>query len=396
MMRIGLDVAQTCVERYGPGWVADQIARALVVSYPEDRFYLYHQFGLWRNRSTRRGTRIESPNAVSPFLHHTWLGGREDWTETLRRQQSLPGDPDIVHAHSIQAPEVGSSRLVVTIYDLGFWAYPELSTERNRLYCQAGALEALHRADGIVFISEHTREAFYDYFPALGGRFGHRTAVLRPASRFPIVNAPRQFVSRGGWLAVGSAEGRKNLEILLRAQKIYWKRSSQQRPLLIAGVRKNSNVWPQIQELESASMARSLGYVPDSELRLLYGAAFALLFPSRHEGFGLPVIEAMSQACPVICSRHSGLTETAGQAALFWDQVSADTLAETMLNLENDETAYLGLSRLGLEQAQAFSWQDSARRIHSFYAEICGDVEKKEEPGATLSIRQQGRPCPAN
>src|SRR5260221_6441639 len=103
----------------------------------------------------------------------------------------------------------------------------------------------------------------------------------------------------------------------------------------------------------------------------------------------------MARPSRVIVRGLPGITETGGKAALFWNRLPENPLAESMLNRKTDETAYLEVSRLGLEQAQAFSWQDSARRIRSFYAKICRDDEKKERAGSNAidSTTGQTLPC---
>src|SRR6266446_7424710 len=153
-MRIGLDVAQTCVERLGCGWVADGIATAMAEVCSQDEVILYHQFGDWINWSTSKGTIIERPNVSSPFFESPWIASKIAWKRIQERKSELPGNPEVVHSHCFQAPFVGSARLVYTVYDLSIWTHPEFTTEVNRLNCQRGMLDAIHFARGLVFISE--------------------------------------------------------------------------------------------------------------------------------------------------------------------------------------------------------------------------------------------------
>lgn len=371
-MRIGLDVAQTCVERLGCGWVADRIAAAMSDVCSEDEVILYHQFGDWINWNTSRGTVIERANVSSPFLGRSWLGSKIAWKRIQEGRAKLPGNPEIVHSHCFQAPFVGNARLVYTVYDLSIWTHPEFATEVNRLNCQQGMLNAIHFARGLVFISESSRRDFFQLFPGLRQRKGLVTTVVLLASRFDCVEEARSSFSPGTWLSVGSLEPRKNLDVLLDAFDIYWERSKSRRKLCLAGGKgwKSEGTWKRIRDLERRGMVQHRGYVPDTELQNLYRDAFALVFPSHYEGFGLPVLEAMSQACPVITSNNASLPEVGGDAVLYWDGKSAKTLAASMLELEQNEKMYVRISVKSLERARSFSWEKAAAELRKFYEQV--------------------------
>src|SRR5260370_27471906 len=140
-MRIGFDVAQTCGQRAGCAWYADSLARALVEVAPENRYFLYHQFGNWINEDTSAGTYIEHPSVEMPF----WGLGSDRSEQIWKRSETegkLPGQPEIVQSNSFQViPSVGA-KLVFVVFDVSFWIYPEFTTEANRLHCQRGVLAA--------------------------------------------------------------------------------------------------------------------------------------------------------------------------------------------------------------------------------------------------------------
>jgi glycosyltransferase involved in cell wall biosynthesis len=376
-MRIGLDVAQTCVERLGCGWVADRIATAMSEVCPEDELILYHQFGNLINWNTSKGTVIDRPNVSSPFLRSSWLNSKIAWKRIQLNKAELPGNPEIVHSHCFQAPFVGSARLIYTVYDLSIWTHPEFTTELNRLNCQHGMLDAIHYADGLVFISESSRRDFFQLFPGLDQRKELATTVVLLGSRFPYIKEARSSFSQGTWLSVGSLEPRKNFDVLLDALQIYWEQSKTRRKLRIAGGKgwKSEATWNRTRDFERRGMMQHLGYVPDTELERLYREAFALVFPSHYEGFGLPLIEAMSQACPVITSTNASLPEVGGDAVLYWDGKSAESLAAEMLRLEREETYYVSLSIKSLARAHTFSWEKAARELRRFYQEVVERVQ---------------------
>jgi hypothetical protein len=110
-MRIGFDVAQTCVEKAGCGWVAALLAKALAEVAPGDELSLNHHFGEWLNADTLRGVRLSAQNVREPFREMSIDAARELWTAVASGARELPGNPEIVHANSYRAPKVGSAKL---------------------------------------------------------------------------------------------------------------------------------------------------------------------------------------------------------------------------------------------------------------------------------------------
>jgi glycosyltransferase involved in cell wall biosynthesis len=370
-MNVGFDVAQTCQERAGCGWAADLLIKALVETAPRTTFYLYHQFGKWLNWNTSRGTRINLPNVSAPLRHLAPPIASRIWSAAASGKSLLPGAPDIVHSNCFQAPQVAPAKLVYTVYDVSFWIHPEFTTEQNRIACMEGVLDAIERSSGFVFISESSKAEFCRLFPGLLEKRSilHKVAPL--GSRFAPVENARTGPPDTEWLAVGSLEPRKNYETILAAQKLYWNQSKRKRRLTIAGGKgwKSHHVLEEIKQMSEKGMVRYLGYIPDNQLQELYRSSFALLFPSHYEGFGLPVVEAMSQACPVITRNNSSLPEVGGLAAIYVENDPTE-IAEAMLRLEQDPKRYGPISESSLAQAHQFSWANTAAKVLELYEEL--------------------------
>jgi glycosyltransferase involved in cell wall biosynthesis len=375
-IRIGFDVAQTCQDRAGCGWVADTLVREMVKLAPQDEFFLYHQFGDWTNSDTTKGTHIESNNVREPLRSLKPQDAWEIWQSVATGVEALPGRPDIVHANCFRAPLVGSAKLVYTVYDLSFWIYPEYTTEENRLSCQRGTLDAIGRAAGFVFLSRSSLDEFERIFPGLLEEKDLKYSVALLASRFESVCSPRLIAPPSGWLAVGTLEPRKNYRRILDAFEIYFAKSVVKRRMTIAGGRgwKSENLVERINELQRRGLVNYEGYVDDARLRELYTDSFALIFPSHYEGFGLPVAEAMSQACPVITGKSSSLPEVGGSAAVYCNDDDAE-IAEAMLRLERDPSYYLAVSQASLVQASHFSWSAAAGSVLNLYDQLVPDEE---------------------
>ena len=171
---------------------------------------------------------------------------------------------------------------------------------------------------------------------------------------------------------MGTLEPRKNYETLLNAFDLYWARSPHPLPLRIAGGGgwKSDALKEHLVTLEAQGQVQHLGYVPDAELARLYAGTQALIFPSWHEGFGLPVLEAMSQGAPVICSESSSLPEVGGEAAVYIDPASAESICRAMLVLEADLGQRARMIEAGRRQAARFRWEKTARETLDFYRRV--------------------------
>ncbi len=369
-MKIGFDVSQTCVEKGGCGYYADSLVRAMVGLAPQNEYVLYHHFGEWVNADTSEGTHIAASCVSAPQRH---LSAREAaflW-QGVGEGEALGDDPEIVHACNFQAPAIPKAKLVYTVYDMSYWVCPEFTTEANRLVCQNGLLAALERAHGFVFISENSHAEFERVLAGWLGERGKPWCVTPLAARHARP-ASRPAGKPAYWLSVGSLEPRKNHRALLDALDIYWSRSADPKPLWVAGGRgwKSEGIHERLAVLEREGKAVYLGYVPDERLQVVYADAAALVFPSWHEGFGLPVIEAMRHGCAVISSDRASLPEVGGDAALYIDPESPEQIAQAMLRLEQEPGLLSQRREMGRVQAERFTWERTARLTLDFYRRV--------------------------
>ena len=115
------------------------------------------------------------------------------------------------------------------------------------------------------------------------------------------------------------------------------------------------------------------GYVSNKDLAALYGAAFVFLYPSIRESFGIPMLEAMACGTPIIAGNTSAMPEIAGEGAILVDPFSERSIAEKILQLEDDEQLYNTQVAYGLERVKLFSWQRSAEALLKIYEEVSGN-----------------------
>ena len=112
------------------------------------------------------------------------------------------------------------------------------------------------------------------------------------------------------------------------------------------------------------------GYIVNSDLPYIYNGAFAFLYTSLRESFGIPLLEAMACGTPVITSNTSSMPEIAGHDAILVNPESSDEIAQMMLQLERDEDLYKKQKTLGLERAKLFSWRKTTENLLKLYQEV--------------------------
>jgi glycosyltransferase involved in cell wall biosynthesis len=248
---------------------------------------------------------------------------------------------------------------VVTIHDLVWRRYPETMLPKNLLLERVLMGPSIAAADRVICVSRFTASEVSRYYPSAVGK----CEVIHEAANPPMqtdrlpAGVPDSYL-----LFVGTLEPRKNLPRLLRAYAML-----KDDPAIPALVIAGGGGWggedlPQlIQSLGLQQRVVLCGYVSDAELQGLYAGARCLLMPSLYEGFGLPIIEAMSHGVPVIASSTSSLPEVAGDAGLLVNPYQEVDIAAAIRRLVTEETLHTELSAKALQRSESFSWQRAAR-----------------------------------
>lgn len=375
VMHIGFDVSQTGVGRAGCGSFAHAMARALLELAPQHRYSLFPSFGdfyfddmlpienPYPGADVRYGPRHRSREAANAF----WA--RPDVEACLDR-------PDILHSNNFWCPtQLEHSRLVYTLYDLGFVVEPGWTTEANRVGCFEGVFRSSVAADWVVAISEASRAHYLRVFPHFPE---DRIRVVHPCSQFAGVGSagirPKALgdvVAGGYWLSVGTIEPRKNQRGLVEAYAGYLAAGGVPMPLVIAG----GEGWlmddfrSYVSKLEVGAQVALIGYVSDEELVWLYRNCYANLYPTLFEGFGLPVLEGMQFGAATIASSSTSIPEVAGGAAILLDPCDTAAWTQAMLGLAAKRAQRDGLSAAALVQADRFEWRRSAGVLLQVYEE---------------------------
>jgi glycosyltransferase involved in cell wall biosynthesis len=352
-MRIGLDLTLvrpgrlTGVERY-----AASLATALARAAPGDLVLFTH---------------ADAPPAITALpveQRAAPLRARIPVDQAWLPAAALAARVDILHTLAFPTPVLWRGRAVMTVHDATPWLHPETISMGMRLYYRPLFARALRRAALVLTVSDASRR---DLAAAAGV----------PAERIRVTPngiEPRFFEARGPapgrpyLLAVGTIEPRKNLPVLLEAFATL-RRAGRDLDLVLVGRQGWAGKLP-LGDL--ARHVRLTGAISDDELAALYAGAACFVLPSRYEGFGLPLGEAMAAGAPAVASDLPALRELGGDTVLYARPSDAAMLAVRIGQaLDGGEAARERVVR-ARERARGFTWERCAERTLAAYAEVSG------------------------
>jgi glycosyltransferase involved in cell wall biosynthesis len=368
-MRIAIDARLNAYRIGGIPQYTRQLATALAEMARDDTLItLQHR--------EHHSPLVIAPNADRATLytppHHRW----EQLTLPL---ELLRMNANIVHFPDFIAPRLRSCPVVITIHDLAFLHYPEiLDDEARRYYGQIR--ECVQYANAIIAVSESTasdiverlnvaRERIDVIYEAVGSAF------------FPIpfeANEKRvigeiEVQADTFLLFVSTLEPRKNLPTLLHALRICIDRHpKRQYKLLVVGARgwRESGIFEALRDLKLEDTVQFLGKVTDEELAWLYSACRIYANPSRYEGFGLPLLEALACGAACLASDTSSLPEIGGDAAQYLPADDATAWADAIIRLWSNQKQRSELGQRGIQRARQFSWARAARETLGVYRRV--------------------------
>ncbi len=289
--------------------------------------------------------------------------------------------PDIIFAPNYGGPRT-KIPVVPVVHDLSHLRYPGMHPASRVSELNRRLRRSLEKALVILTVSRFTADEITHFFPETAGkvrviypgvdaRFFDRTPGEAMSADLAALlgSPPPRYL-----LALATLEPRKNIARLLEAYAGLPDDVRSAHPLFLAGqMGWGAATFAQLLEkLANAGQVRPLGYVPDALLPALYRHAWALLYPSLYEGFGLPPVEAMASGCPVLVSGVSAMPEVCGDAAIQVDPLDIESIRQGILRITLDEALRIDLKKRGLARAGRYRWKSAGESLLEVLREASG------------------------
>ncbi len=382
-MKIGIDANWAIYEQAGIGKYTYNLIKALLEEDKQNEYVLFFNFFRKPRKRMREITelvkdskaRVEVEVSAFPAKLREWL------TQTpLTLKYVFKKDVDVLHIpHFSGVPKVGFSKMVVTIYDLAFTKFPDHRGVKISNYYLKRTKQAVENCQKVIAISKTTKKDLEKLLGVSSSKIDVTSlgvgSEFKPIKDSQLINRTiKKYlpIKENFILSVCTLEPRKNLPRLIKAYSMLSFDLQRKYKLVLIGGKgwNNREVFQTINDLNLKEKVYLPGYVLQEDLPYIYNAATVFAYPSLYEGFGLPVLEAMSVGLPVITSNISSLPEIAGKAAEFVNPQKEEEIASALKKILLSENYQKILKKKGLKQAEKFSWQKTARETIKIYEKL--------------------------
>ena len=368
MYRIGVDACLLAEEVTGIGRYTVEVLSRLTLAGHE--WFLYSHKPIVVGKWEMSNVHLRTDNLPGRGL-------RMLWAQSVMPFRAWRDEIDLFWSPAHRLPSLLPTRVarVVTVHDLVWKHAGETMRPMSRWLDSILMPEAVRLADRVITVSGHTAEDLLREMPSARGKvfpIPLGTSFLAPA-------ASRESLTSLGltepyFLFVGTLEPRKNLTRLLEAFARLPDSLRSRAVLAIAGGKGwgGVDVATIAERFGIGDRVRVLGYVDDSQLATLYAHALFLAMPSLYEGFGLPLLEAMSHGTPVLTSNCASMPEVAGDAGMLVDPCDVDSVAHGLSELLSHDARRNALACLAKPHAASFSWDRSAEDTLRIFDDAIG------------------------
>lgn len=367
-MRIGVD-ARPLAWYGGVRTVAHGLVSALASSDLRNEYFLYSDIDFpcdmeptrWHRRVVPRLFRLPGFGLTWPFLDGARSARSDHLDGYLGLASVLPG---------FMGKFV---RRVTFVHDVTWRICPELMRRRARWTMRTLVENSIRRADRVIVTTEMSAEQLRVTLKVPQAKIsvaalGVDSRFFRPAGGSACRSRmeARYGIRNRYILAVGSVNPRKNITTLLKAYDLLLRQGLQGLQLVIAGIAEwgGSQIADTMHALGLTGRdVQFLGHIPDEDLPFLYGGAEVFVFPSLFEGFGLPLLEAMSCGTPAVASDNYSFPEVGGDAVLYVPPRSAEGFASAIRQLLERPALRQAMAEKGLERVKDFTWENTAQGV---------------------------------
>ena len=374
-MKIGIEAQRIFRKnKHGMDYVVLQEIKELQQMDTTNEYYVFVKSGEDRCVESTKNVHVIELNCPTYPLWEQWA---------LPRAAKKYG-VDILHCTSNTAPIWCNIPLVLTLHDIIFleprdkqnhslyqnmgWFYRRLDVPRILDKCRRIITVSNFEMENIISKLNMPRERMAMIYN------GYNDWFKPQEDKNDIYK--RYIPEEGYFFFLGNTDPKKNTERTLVAYSKYLKLSDVKRKLLMADLDKEY-LDGIIERNQIDNIRENIvmpGYIVNSDLPYIYNNAFAFLYTSLRESFGIPLLEAMACGTPVITSNTSSMPEIGGQDAILINPESSDEITEMMLRLEKDQDFYEQQKQIGLERAKLFSWRKTAEKLLKLYQEVYSEI----------------------
>lgn len=358
----------------GIGWHTYEILRRMVASHPEDSFYFF--FDRPCHRKFLFGPNVHpvvlAPPARHPVLFFIWF----EWS-VCRALDRIK--PDVFYSTDGFLSLRTQIPTLLTIHDLAYLHFPEHIPFLMRTYYQLMMPRYIRRANHLITVSEYSKKDLTTKFGLPADQVTVAYNGCRPVfhSADPSQNqAIRDQVSDGKpyFLYVGSMHPRKNIERFLDAFRLFKEKDTRDIHLVLAGrmAWNAASIKTKLEQHPFRGYIHLTGMIPDERMAALFRGAIALVYPSLLEGFGMPVLEALSCHTLPVISGTSSLPEVGGDAAVYVDPLLTTSICDGMVRAVDHNPEDLTWINKVDKQVAKFSWDRSAALIYQELLNLSG------------------------
>ena len=361
MAIIGLEATRASKDqKTGTEWYAWHVIKQLTTIDNQNQYRLYYRDKLDPQLI---------PDKKNVELRSLWWPLSKLWTNFRLSWELLVHPIDLFFSIN-SLPLFGSHKLIVVIHDLGFYRQPELYNPLERWFHKFEHWLMVKKAEQIIAVSEATKQDIITYFPNSQNKIkvvynGFDQELFQPFNEEEIEQIKIKYqLPKKYFFYVGRIEAKKNILHLVKsfAKNI----TSHDWCLLLAGRPGNHGYSEIVEYLHSHHLEdriQLLGYIDNKKYYQLLGCSDIFVFPSKFEGFGIPLIEAMHCAVPVLCSNLPVFQEIAGSAVHYFKLEDSNSLEDEIIYLIKNPEKLQQLKETGLLQSQRYSWSKCATDI---------------------------------
>lgn len=333
-------------------------------------YELLHYFSQKKNNELqfiiylRNNPRADLP-LPTKYFQYKIVKGNFLWSQLfLPLHLYFKRDIEVFFSPAHYAPRFCPVPRVVTIHDLSYFYYPDEFLKKDLHQLKNWTRYSIRQAKKIIAVSKNTKRDLIKFYQipekkieVVYNGYDNKLKVKNTMPNDRQEKLKIQLENKHYILYVGTIQPRKNLSILIDAFNLLMKEKPEY-SLIIAGKKGwlYKEIFDHVKSLNLEGKVVFTGYVNDEEKAALYAGASLFVLPSLYEGFGIPILEAMSYECPVIASSTSSLPEIGGEACLYFDPKKPAELKAKMIELIENTALCKELIKKGKKRVQLFSW----------------------------------------